>query len=95
MYLRDSAGKRDALEPLVSGQGRAAQLEAHVPQPHITLPTGSSRVVAEASKRTSIAFTRYVCSHIIYSMQQDTTMLLDGVLPIATNGVSCGEMTPD
>jgi len=75
-------------------KGRAVQLEAHARQPHIT-PPANSGVVAEASSRTSIAFTRDVCSHIIYGMRHDATMLLDGVLPIAANGVSWGEITPD
>jgi integrase len=46
------------------------------------------KVISEASLHSSVAFTIDIYSHIIEGMQQDTMMLLDGVLLKAKNGVS-------
>ena len=46
------------------------------------------KVISEALGHSSVAFTMDVYSHIIEGMQQDAMMLLDGVLPVAKNGVS-------
>ena len=46
------------------------------------------KVISEALAHSSVAFTMDVYSHIIEGMQQDTMMVLDGVLPEARNGVS-------
>ena len=44
--------------------------------------------MSESLSQSSIVFTMDGYSHIIEGMQQDAMGLLDGVLPIAKNGVS-------
>ena len=54
----------------------------------MSLPGAKPEVISEALGHSSVAFTMDVYSHIIEGMQQDATMLLDGVLPEAKNGAS-------
>lgn len=46
------------------------------------------KTISEALGPSSVAFTMDVYSHIIEGMQQDAMALLDGVLPMARDGVS-------
>ena len=46
------------------------------------------KVISEALRHSSVAFTMDVYSHIIGDMQEDAMALLDEMIPTGVNGVS-------